>query len=58
MKKIFKYKLQQEGRQEIIMPVGAKPLHVAVQHDDVCLWALVDPEVNLVISHSHLWHRS
>lgn len=42
MKTIYKYKLQ-PGRTVLDMPDGAKVLTVQTQGDDVCLWALVEP---------------
>lgn len=32
------------GRQAIEMPVDAEVLHIAEQHDQVCVWALVSPD--------------
>lgn len=29
--------------QEVAMPLGAKPLCVQLQGDQLCMWALVDP---------------
>lgn len=44
MKAIWKYPLGIQSLQTLIMPEGAKPLSVQVQGDEICLWALVDPE--------------
>jgi hypothetical protein len=42
---IWKYKLTlQKEVQRIKMPVGARILHVGVQADFICLWALVNSE--------------
>lgn len=43
MKKIFKYKLNLEERQQVDLPKGAKILSVQAQRDEISLWALVDP---------------
>lgn len=44
MKKIYKYPLNLVEHQFISLPVGAKPLAVKMQREDVCLWALIDAE--------------
>ena len=44
MKKIFKYEIPVEGV-ELNMPIGSRILSCQNQHDVVCLWALVDPDV-------------
>jgi len=44
VKKIYKYELALKDSQQIEMPVGAKILYTAVQNDQICLWALVQPE--------------
>ena len=41
MKTIWKFKLNSEGR-PVLMPQEARPLHVAFQGHDLCLWAEVD----------------
>ncbi len=41
-KSIWKFKLKTTDRQFITMPVGAEILTVQVQHDEPCIWALVD----------------
>jgi hypothetical protein len=55
---IWKYPLKMVDLQTVEMPRGAIPLSVALQpspdykdqpsHDDVCLWALVDPTADKV----------
>ena len=40
---IWKYPLELTDEQQFRMPVGAKPLSVATQNGQLCLWALVDP---------------
>lgn len=42
MATIYKYPLKNEVLQTIKMPKGAQILHVDLQRDDICLWALVD----------------
>jgi hypothetical protein len=43
MQTIFKFVLKNEVA-EVEMPVGAQILHVAEQHNDICIWAQVDSE--------------
>ena len=40
---IWKYALEVEDEQSILMPCGARLLCVQVQNEQPCLWALVDP---------------
>lgn len=42
IKKVFKYNINEA---KTMLPVGALVLKVALQNDNLCLWALVDPEV-------------
>jgi hypothetical protein len=42
-KTIWKFIVDITRLQTIIMPIGAEILHVDVQHDLICLWAMVDP---------------
>lgn len=44
MTTIWKYPLL-DNICTIMMPLGAKVLHVEIQHEVPCLWALVNPEV-------------
>lgn len=44
MKTIWKFPLYLADVQTIEMPAGAKILSVQVQRDNLCLWALVDPD--------------
>lgn len=46
MKTIYKYNLQFETHIELQLPVNAKILSVQVQNGSLCLWALVDPDLN------------
>lgn len=52
MKTIYKYPLPTPAMDSnfviIEMPDGAQPLHVDVQHGQVCIWAVVDPERPMV----------
>lgn len=40
---IWKFKLEIEDEQTVMMPMQAKVLSVAEQGGDLCLWAMVDP---------------
>lgn len=42
-KSVWKFELQVTDEFKLTMPKGATPLHVEVQNDKPCLWALVDP---------------
>lgn len=44
---IHKYPLRAVQLQEIDMPCVARLLTVQVQHDQPCLWALVDPSSDI-----------
>ena len=44
MKRIFKYPLKLQGTQKIKIPKHAKILNIQTQEDDICLWALINPE--------------
>ncbi len=44
MKKIWKYTLHVSDHPVLRMQKGAKVLSVDVQHGDIQVWALVDPE--------------
>ncbi len=44
MKSIWKFPIEVTDEQSVEMPVGAQPLSVQVQDDQVCIWALVDTE--------------
>jgi hypothetical protein len=45
MRTIWKFPLKLvDGRQPIQMPCDAVLLHVAMQGDSPCIWAMVDPE--------------
>lgn len=49
MRKVFKYEvLVQDGVQTFDMPEGAHVVHVSDQRGQVCFWALVDPQAELV----------
>lgn len=45
---IWKFPLRPEEPLVIDMPQGAEVLHVAVQGTQACIWALVDPEAQVV----------
>lgn len=42
--RIFKYKFDETFRQEIKLPKGAHVLDYQIQHENLCLWAIVDDE--------------
>lgn len=42
-KKIYKYPLEVQDEQVVLLPTGAKILTVQAQKDRPCLWALVNP---------------
>lgn len=42
MKQVWKFPVATMDT-EIVVPRGAKILHLEVQHGDPCFWALVDP---------------
>lgn len=44
MKTIWKFTLQVNDQQSILMPEGAEILCVQTQRDEACLWALCDSE--------------
>ena len=49
MKKVFKYILiLRSVRQQVLMPKGAKILHVGEQNRAITIWALVDTEAELL----------
>ena len=41
---IFKYILDAADVQEIQMPIGSTILSVGVQRDEICIWALIEPD--------------
>ena len=47
MKRVFKYLLNLNGIQKIEMPKDAKILCVQGQNNEMCLWALIDPDNQL-----------
>ena len=48
MKKIYKYKLKMEfDNQVVVMPVGARIVHVEAQHGVPCMWAEVDVDAQI-----------
>jgi len=50
---IWKFPLKFVMKQEVLMPQGAKLLHVGVQDNFICLWAEVD--VNAVRTNRTIW---
>ena len=47
MKKIFKYPFVVDDVVELKMPKGAQLLSIQFQDEQLCAWALVDPDENL-----------
>lgn len=47
MNQIWKYRLSPQDTQPINMPLGAVLLAVAMQRDEICIWAEVNPESQL-----------
>jgi hypothetical protein len=45
LKTIWKYELQAQEREILLMPIGAQILSVQTQRNTPCIWALVDPSV-------------
>lgn len=44
-KAVYKYKLQiTKVIQEVVLPLGAQILCIKMQNDELCMWALVDPD--------------
>lgn len=41
---IYKYPIRVAPEQYVDMPSAARILSVQVQHDTLCLWAVIDPE--------------
>lgn len=41
---IYKYKVPPVSHSVVKLPIGAKLLHVRVQHNALYLWALVEPD--------------
>lgn len=44
MKRIYKYDLALTERQGLVLPKGAKIVHVANQREVITIWAEVDPD--------------
>lgn len=47
MYKVFKYEITEPGLNHIVMPIAARILSVQLQGTKICLWALVNPELNV-----------
>ena len=47
MKTIWKYILEEEDINSIMMPKGANPISAQVQHNKICLWAIVETKNDL-----------
>lgn len=48
MKKVYKYTLDWDDYTTLMLPVGARILHFDVQHGKPQIWALVDPEAEMI----------
>lgn len=55
LRQIWKFPLEVTDVQTISMPMGAKIMHVDVQHDQVCLWAGVYPDNSKMDRTFHLY---
>ena len=47
MKTVWKFPVQIDDRVNVRLPMGATILTVDMQGDQLCLWALVDPDASL-----------
>ena len=45
MKTVWKYKIKINETFELELPIGARIILIGLQHNDLCLWAEVDTEV-------------
>lgn len=43
MRVVWKFPLELKPHNDVLMPKGARVVHVASQHGVPCLWALCDP---------------
>lgn len=50
MKTIYKYQLDENAEQQVVLPVGAQILDIQQQENIFCLWALVNPNKDLLTS--------
>jgi len=48
MKTIWKFNLNIEDEQKVVMPKDAKILTAQMQKDTLCLWALVDTDITVI----------
>jgi hypothetical protein len=54
MNTVYKYGFEINDDFELELPRGARILHVNVQHDCPCIWALVDPNAPKEMRKFHL----
>lgn len=47
MQRVFKYPVPIGDHFSVLLPQGAKILRFANQHEQACLWCLVDPDAQL-----------
>lgn len=52
--KVFKYTLPFESSFLIDAPSVFEPIHVEEQHGKLCLWAIVDPDFEIVPHRFHI----
>jgi len=48
MKIIFKYAIKWRGATTVKMPLGAKVIHADAQGDELVLWAIVNPNTEVI----------
>ena len=49
MQEVWKFPLPMHGSAEVLMPVDARVIHVGVQGNRICLWALVSPDAEKTV---------
>ena len=52
---IWKFPIKVEDEQSVSMPYDSQLLHVGMQGDDVCIWALVNPSAHRVERIIHIF---
>jgi hypothetical protein len=56
MKTIHKYPLEVKGQQTVEMPYGAQILHVGVQRNQICIWAILESVKPMMVTRSFVIH--
>lgn len=54
MRAIWKFPLPVDDSVDVMMPAGARVLHLELQDGPMCLWALVDTEAPIVARTFHV----